>query len=375
MRSTSFLLTACLLTASCGCGSDAHSAVPDDPGRLVVLGQAVTDDAVERVVVLGDVQGEVEVRIFAQVPERVRVLHVQEGQAVREGDPIAELEADIANSGVAQAGAAVSVASTARNQLRTELERAERLAASGAIPAAQVDNLRGQLRTAQAQVTQLAAARRTAGAQRDRTVIRAPADGVIAQLAIHEGDMVAPTFPIASVVRVERVKIALRLVEQDYVRVREGMTVDVALPALGDVHHVGTVTRVSPVIDRLTRTALAEVTVDNADGVFRPGMVARASVEVSRRPGVTMVPSTSVLITPDTDTDRSALVFVADGEYARRRAVHLGDRFEDFLEIRDGVTAGDAIIVEGQQFLRDGSRIRVSSSQSAERAETITEAP
>lgn len=312
---------------------------------------------------LGDVQGEVEVRVFSLVPERIRTLHVHEGDAVRAGDPIATLAGDIQATGVDQAGAAVVAAEAARDQLRSELDRARGLAASGAVPRAQVDALAAQLRTSEAQVEQLAAARRSAGAQRARTVVRAPVDGTIALLAVQEGDVVASAVPICSVVRAERAKVVLRVTEQDWVRIREGMEVRVTPPALPEAARSGTVSRVSPVIDRMTRTASVEVMVDNADGGLRPGMVAEAAIVLSRREGVTQVPARAVVMTPDTDTEGTAVVFVSEGEgdarTAARRDVRIGARYRDRIEIVEGIAAGERVVVEGQHLLRDGTRIRV----------------
>lgn len=348
-----------VLSVASGCAGGTATE-PADRGRLVVVEPATSGVAEERVSMLGDVQGEVEVRVFAQMPERIRVLHVREGDSVRAGDPIATLDADLQSTGVAQAGAAVSASEAARDQLRAELERARTLAASGAAPRAQVDALAAQLRTSEAQVAQLSAARRGAGAQRARTVIRAPVDGTIALLAVQHGDTVAPQMPICSVVRSDRVKVVLRVTEQDWVRIREGMEVRVRPSALPDVTRIGAVTRVSPMIDRMTRTASVEVMVDNADHALRPGMVAESSIVLARREGVTQVAGRAVVMTPDTDTDQTALVFVADGDVAHRREVHLGVRYGDRMEITSGIDVGDRVVVEGQHLLREGTRIRVA---------------
>ena len=225
----------------------------------------------------------------------------------------------------------------------------------------QVDALAAQVRTSDAQVAQLVAARRGAGQQRARSVVRAPVDGVVALLTVQEGDTVAPTLPICSVVQAERVEVVLRVTEQDYVRIREGMEVVVTPIALPDARRPGTVTRLSPVIDRMTRTAMVEVTVDNADGRIRPGMVASASIVLSRRDGVTMVPARAVVMTPETDRDRTAIVLIADGEVSRRREVRLGARLDARHDLEAVVEAGEQVVVEGQHLLREGTRIRVSS--------------
>lgn len=360
-----------LVLAGAGCRRGSAPAPLAERGRLVVVDTAMTGVAEDRVSLLGEVHGEVEVRVFSPLVERIRTLHVREGQVVREGEPIVTLEADLQASGLEQAGAALAAAEAARDQLRSELERARRLAASGAIPNAQVETLAAQLRTAEAQVSQLAAARRSASEQRARTVVRAPVGGTIALLAVQEGDTILPSVPICSVVRADRVRVVVRATERDFVRIREGMTVEITPPALPEAAREGVVSRISPVIDPLTRTATIEITADNGDGRLRPGMIAQASIVLGRREGVTLVPARAVVMTPDTDTERTAFVFVVGEDergrrVARRRDVRLGARYGSAFEIVEGIAAGDRVVVEGQHLLRDGTLIRVSERRHAD---------
>ncbi len=348
-----------VLALGCQRGEEPEQA-PE--ARLVVTDRVVVDEAVDRVEILGDVHGREEVRVFAQVPERIRVLHVQEGDAVRAGDPIATLESDLQSSGLLQADAALGASEAARDQLRAELARVSRLVAQGAMPRSQLETLEAQLRTSDAQVQQLRAARRTAGEQRARTVVRAPIDGTVALLRVSQGDTVAPAAPLCAIVQMDRVEVELRVTEQDYVRVREGMAVAVRPPALPDVVRAGTVRRISPVLDPLTRTATVEVDVENADGTLRPGMVAHAAIELSRRSGVVLAPARALVLSSRTETEREAAIFVLDraAGVARRVAVRLGRRYDRRVEITDGLEGGEEVVVQGQHLLRDGAPVRTS---------------
>lgn len=346
--------------------SEPEAPPPEPPPRLVVTDRVRTGDAVDRVDVLGDVHGEQEVRVFAQVPERIRVLHVQEGSRVSAGDPIVTLEADLQSTGVLQASAALSAADAARAQLMADLERVRGLVASGAAPRSQLEMLEAQLRTSDAQVSQARAARRSASEQRERTVVRAPIDGTVALLSVQHGDMVAPSVPICAIVQLERVEVELRVTEQDFVRVREGMAAEVRPPALPDVVRTGRVVRVSPVLEPLTRTARITVAVDNADGVLRPGMVAQTAIELGRRRDTVLAPARALVLSTRTDTEREAVVFVLDreGEHAvaRRRAVRLGRRYDRTVEITEGLTGGEEVVVQGQHLLREGAAVRTAST-------------
>lgn len=351
-------LSLSLLAFALGC---KQPAPPADPPRLVVLEVVARGTASEEVELLGDVHGEQEVRVFAQVAERIRVLHVHEGDSVRAGDPIVTLEGDLQSSSLAQATAAVAVSESARDQLQADLGRVQRLVERGVLPPSQLEALQAQLRSSEAQVNQVRAAQRTAGEQRARTVVRAPIDGVVALLTLAQGDTVVPSVPVCTVVRAERIRVKLRVTEQDYVRIRPGLEVSVAPPALPGVTRRGVVQSVSPVIDPLTRTALVEVGVDNADGVLRPGMVAEVTIELSRRDDVVLAPAQALVLGSRTDSDREASIFVFDGETegtARRVEVRLGRRYQRRVEILEGLSGGERVIVRGQHLLRDGSPVR-----------------
>lgn len=373
-RAHSFVIVALLGASGCDRLTGTEPDV-EEPPRLVVTDRVRVDDAVDRVELLGDVHGEREVRVFAQMPERIRVLHVQEGDRVETGDPIATLDADLQSSSVQQASAALGAAEAARDQLQADLARVRRLVGSGAVPRSQLESLEAQLRASEAQVDQMRAARRTAGEQRSRTVIRAPIAGTVALLEVQQGDMVAPSVPICSVVSAERVVVKLRVTEQDYVRLREGMEVDLRPPALPDVVRRGTVSHISPVIHPMTRTALVEVTVENEDGALRPGMVAEAAIELTRRADVVLAPSRALVLSSRTDTEREASVFVVADGVAHRRRVTLGQRYGRTVEVSDGLEGGEEVVVQGQHLLRDGAPVRTGGPTPVAAAETTPETP
>jgi len=346
-----------------GCDRFGEDDAPmEDPPRLVVVENVVRDDAIDRITILGDLRGERQVRVVSSVPERIRVLHVQEGDTVAAGDPIVTLQSGLQSSSLQQASAAMGAAEAARDQLSADLERARGLAARGALPQQQIDTLEAQVRTANAQLDQSRAVRRTASQQRGRTVVRAPIAGTVALLQVELGDMVAPSAPICMVVQAERLNLRLRVTEQDYVRVREGMQVEVRPPALPELVRMGVVRQISPVIDPLTRTATVEVALDNADGRLRPGMVAEAAIVLERHSDVVLAPSRALVLSSRTDSHREANVFVFDpaAGLARRQAVVLGRRYGSMVAITSGLNGGEEVVVQGQHLLRDEAPVRTS---------------
>jgi len=316
-------------------------------------------DLVETVSLVGELQGVEEVRVFAQVPERIRTLAVREGDRVREGDLLATVRADLASEGVNQAQAGLEAAIANRDALLDNLTRLQTLASTGAAPQSQLRAAEAQMRAAEAQVRQASAGLGQAAAQKSRTTIRSPIAGVVAQITMRAGDLALPAQPIMTVVRSERMKVVLRAPERDFFRIAPGMTVTVSPLARPAQTVQATVTLKGPVVDRFTRTGLVEVELDNAQGQLVSGAAVRAVIEVARSPNVVLVPSEAVLLSVETERTGAALAFVSDGTKARRRNVEIGRRQADRLEVVRGLEAGESLVVEGAHLLRDGNPIRV----------------
>lgn len=351
------LLLVLVLGSACSRTKEVEQTT--EPVRSVRTMPVRRADAVQKVRLLGDVRGVHEVDVFAQLAERIQVLHVREGDSIKAGAPLATLSTQLPLSTFEQAQGALSGAELERERLAGELKRTERLFAQGAAAQAEVDRLRSGLSAAQNMVAQQKVAVRAAREQRSRGVLRAPIAGVVAQLNVQQGDMANPAVPVLRISRFDQVRVGLSVIEPDFVRLRSGMAARVRPPALPDVTRTGTVVHVAPVLDPRTRTARVEVLVDNEDGSLRPGMVARVEIELGRTPNSILVPARSVLMDPQQTRSRGAYVFVAEQGAARRVRVQLGDRYGEQLAVLEGLQGGETLIIEGQHLLRDESKVRI----------------
>ncbi|MBI3183959.1 MAG: efflux RND transporter periplasmic adaptor subunit [Myxococcales bacterium] len=333
--------------------------------RKVKVAPVETGEVVEAVSLTGELQGMREVRVMALLPERIRSLPVQEGQKVKQGDILCVLWGDLQTQGVDQAQAGLEAAISARDAARDSLARMRALSQAGSIPKSQLEAIEAQSRTAEAQVRQATAAVGAASAQKQRTVIRSPIDGVATQIALREGDLASPGVPIMTVVNPRHLKAVLRVPERHFLKLVEGLPVELSPLARPDQKVEAKVSLKSQVIDRMTRTGMVEVHLDNPDGALVAGSAVRAKVVLNRRPGVVLVPAEAVLLTPQTDRTGEAVAFVADGTKALRREVKVGARQGGWLEIVSGLRPGESLVVHGAHFLRDGNPIQVVAAAGA----------
>lgn len=352
-----------------GCKSKGDDAKgPEMPVRSVRAQPVGTGDIVTEVELVGELEGIEEVRVFPQVAERIRSIAVREGDTVKAGDVLAVVNADLQSEAVNQAQAGLEAALANKDAAMDTLRRTEELAKAGSATQSQLQAAQTQARAAEAQARQASAGLGSASAQRSRAVVRAPIEGVVTQLTVEAGDMASPAQPLMTIVRDHRVKAVFRVPEREFFRVRPGMKVALRPLADASLEVEGTVAMKGSVIDRMTRTGLMEVHVDNAERKLVAGSSVRARVELGRREGVLLVPAEAIMLTAETERTGRAIAFVTDGKTASRRDVKVGGRQGGEMEIVEGLKAGERLVVQGAHFLRDGSPVKVAEPVAAQPA-------
>jgi multidrug efflux system membrane fusion protein len=284
----------------------------------------------------GRTEAEHKVMITARTNGLLDKLNVKRGQAVKEGEIVAVLSDEAREAQVEQATALV-------NQRRTELEARRKLIEQGTLPRLDGVNLESQFRTA-------AAALASAEAERDRGVVRAPWAGIITDVPAVAGQPMSPGKEIAQLVSLDPMLAIVEVSERKLAGVRVGGEAKIKL--VDGQTAKGRVRYVSKSASATTRTYRVEVAIDNADGAIPDGItcevkLALAPVEAVRVP-------------------RSALTFSSAGELGVR-VVNAQDVVE-FVPVQvladgqtqmwvDGVASGARMIVQGQDFVREGQRV------------------
>jgi RND family efflux transporter MFP subunit len=116
----------------------------------------------------------------------------------------------------------------------------------------------------------------------------------------------------------------------------------------------GKVTQLSPALDVNTRSFKGRISIDNKDGLLRPGMFVNSDIVVEEKDSVLAVPPEVVL-----SQMGGKYVFVLDGETARKRIVQTGLEGKSRIEITDGLNVGEQVVIEGFETLRDGSKVKI----------------
>jgi RND family efflux transporter MFP subunit len=352
--------------------------------------------------------------VVPKVAGRVDAIHVLEGQAVREGQVVAEMEDDVvrlqadqaraawdaaqAQLEKAQRGARPEEVENARATLvqaekdleaaQANFERTRSLYQAGTVTRSrfeeaenaikagqtQLDNARRTVRILEqgARAEDLAMARANANAARSQyelallqveyTKVKAPITGTVARLLVERGNMVGPGTPLLAIVNGTLTYANVAVPEKHYERVSRpdaAITARIFPIAYPDrAPFPGTVTNVGSTIDPASRTFTVEIAIHNADGLLRPGMYVNAEMVLERRQDVLLVPSSAVLF-----RNERYVVFVlreADGPAAvAMRDVQIGAVQDERTEIVTGLAQGERIVTAGNTFLEDGQTVDI----------------
>jgi RND family efflux transporter MFP subunit len=206
-----------------------------------------------------------------------------------------------------------------------------------------------------AQVQQAQGSLDNAIAQLAQTKLRSPIAGVVSERRADPGAMATPGQPILTIVDIRRLWLDVPVQEQQATQVVPGLAAEARFDAQPDRVYRGQVIRINPAANPQSRAVTARVEIENADRRIKPGMFGRVRLVTGRQANALVVPREAIVREGD-----EAFVFLAEGETAVRRPVVPGREETDVVEVRTGIRAGDQVIVQGHQQLRDGARIRVA---------------
>ena len=190
------------------------------------------------------------------------------------------------------------------------------------------------------------------GLKFEKAPVESPLDGIVGRVYVDIGSNVTPQTPVALVANMSSVRIMLDIPEKYMTRVSLGNKAVISVDAYPDKKFNGAVTEISPVVDLDTRAALVEITIDDAERLLRSGMFAKVKLLMEEHAAVPVILKEALIGRPP-DT----YVYVVEDKKARLTKVALGIREGPYFEVKDGLKAGDRVVIMGQQRLRDGASV------------------
>jgi HlyD family secretion protein len=279
-----------------------------------------------------------------------------EGARVSAGETLAVLDETDYRLSHERARAALAVADANKAHAVAEKERADGLLKTGGIT--DKDHLSAEvgLQVAEASLAQARAEAAIAGEQHARAQVKAPFAGRIAKRHADAGAMLAAGTPIFTLVDDSHLEFRASVPSAYYGRAKVGAPVDVTVDVLGQRTVKGTVARVSPLVEERTRSFEVVVQVPG-DADLVGGLFARAVVRVGRVADALVVPPSALV--RDGSDPTSAQTFVVAGGKAERKTVVVGVETADAVQVREGLKAGDVVVLDPPVALGSGAPVEV----------------
>ncbi|MGQ9880362.1 MAG: efflux RND transporter periplasmic adaptor subunit [Armatimonadota bacterium] len=300
--------------------------------------------------------------------ERVRRLYQQDAVSKQQLDA-AQMAYDIALAQYRTAQEQLSLVQEGPRQEEIDAQRALVKQAEEAVRLARTGDLQLKVRqdevnAAKALVAQAEAGLFYARQQYESAFIRSPINGTVAMRAAQPGQMAGAGTPLVRIVNLNAIFFEARVSEMDVRYVRMGQPVSVSVDAYPGKTFRGVVSRIYPVGSEGSRDFVVRVDMRNEGGLLKPQMFARGEILVDVHRNVVLIPK-DALITQD----GKQVVFIVQEGVARRVAVQTGYVNGLNAEVR-GISAGAQVVVQGQENLRDGDKVRVEQLQTAEATAT-----
>ncbi|WP_445502464.1 efflux RND transporter periplasmic adaptor subunit [Microvirga sp. G4-2] len=310
-------------------------------GRIVETREAV-----------GTVRAFESITVTAKVAGVIDEIGFEEGQKVKAGDILVQLDAAERRADIDQAIAEANRAVAQRNEISIKLERAQALSRTGAGTNAQVEDLTAQIKSLEGAIASAQAQRKAAEARLEDLTIRAPFNGRVGTRSVSLGAYIAPGTRITSLDDLSKVRLDFAVPENLLGRLQPGQTVNAMSAAYKGRTFTGKVSTIDPRVDQATRTARLTAEFENPDEALKPGMFLAVTLEVSVNNEAVLVPEEAIV----SEGLRHVVYPVRDNK-VERRVITIGQRQGGKVEVVNGLKAGETIVVLGVQRVRPGAEV------------------
>ena len=298
------------------------------------------------------------VAVTARVAGGIESVNFSEGQVVRRGQALVAIDPERYRRAVEAAAAALQKASAGRSEAEAGYARRQAASAKnpGLIRGEEVETWRTKVQTAAAEVSAAQAALAQAKLNLRDAYVRAPVAGVIQTRTVETGQYVAVGTVLATLVRRDPLLLRFQVPEQDAMPLRTGIIARFTV-AEDPTQHEARITHVAAAASQSSRMVDITAHVLNSNQPqLRPGAFARVTVPIGSTREAPVIPQTAIR-----PTERGFLAYTVEDGVAKSRLLTLGMRTADGqVEVKDGLAAGETLVIRGAEALRDGVKVKVT---------------
>ncbi|HID01833.1 MAG TPA: efflux RND transporter periplasmic adaptor subunit [Desulfobacterales bacterium] len=321
--------------------NEKAAAISQDKPVVNVVTLALSSASIQdRINLPGSIEPWTDLKLLARTNGTVTEVLVSEGDTIKKGNIIARIEEDDYRINLDRARAAYNLA-------KADFKRDKSIHTKGMIPTADLDAKKTRVQTTKADFED-------AKLQFSRCTITAPMDGIIQHLDAKVGLLLSVADPIAEILKINRLKAVIGIPESDVNAVRKLDTVTIVIQALGNKKITARKHFLSSAPETIARLYNLELEIDNSEGTILPGMFVRADIIKDNIDDAIVIPFYTVISRND-----EQFVYIEQEGIVKKRKVQLGIMEKWMVEVKDGLKAGDNLLVEGHRDVENDQKIKV----------------
>lgn len=354
-----------------GCGAKKPANIEEqktveDNYTPVAIEKVESRTISNEVVFSGKVYANKEVTILPKVPGKVASIKSNVGAKVEKDSVLFTLDKEDVQNQVNQARKSVDAAKANYDKTKegienakTNFERTKELYEQGAVSKNQYEQAQlaasnTSLEAVKAQYEQAKLGLEQALDSLTDTSVKSPITGIVSIVNIEEGEMASNASPAMTIIDMDKVYVEINVTENIINDLKLGQEVVVEMPAAYNNEVTGTIDRLSPAADSRTQLYSVRIYIENNDHIVKPGMFAKIKLNTNVRENVIAVKSESVV-----QNDEKIVVYVIVDNKAVEKEVMLGLDTGEYVEIVKGLITGESIVVKGQNYVENGSIVKV----------------
>ena len=362
---------------------EAQASIPQEKTISVVAYQTRPETISQYLKLTGGIEAGSETLVYSETTEKLEQIKVKVGEEVSADQVLAIQAGRTQQQSVKQAKAAVENAKAQEELAQQNHARNEQLFREKIISKQQFDQTETALKSATLTVEQAEAQLAQSQEQQGNTVIKAPFAGKVAQVFFNKGDMVSSGQAVFKIVNTGTYKAKLDVPETHASYIFVGQTVLAAFPAIPETEFVGAVTRIDEAIDTDKRALEIEVSFappsddaaqpapQNSLAALKSGLFGQFKIEMQRHENSVVIPDNALMTQTTVNvndrgeqvTSKTHYVFVVEQGKALAKTVIPGIYASGRVELTSGVNMGDAVIVTGQNIVKDSDAVVIANQQ------------
>lgn len=324
-------------------GGSQGAGMRNTAPATVTLAPVRSERLSQKLEALGNARANESVDISSKTSNIVTAIRFRDGERVQRGRVLVQLDD-------AQTRADVAAMQAALTESESQFNRSRELLSTQALSKSQYDQLEATLKANRARLS-------AANARLEDTVIRAPFSGRVGLRRVSVGTLISPGDVITTLDDTSIIKLDFSVPENLLATLREGLAVRATAPAFAGRTFTGKVASIDSRVDINTRAVTVRALIANDDGLLKPGMFLNVSLANDEREAL-VIPEEA--LTPEGERQ---YVFVVNDAKAERREVRIGGRSPGNVEVLAGLKAGEHVVVEGTQKIRDGAAVNASTRE------------